>query len=220
MFGSIGFDRELDAGGLIARHRLILVAPIVAREPEVHDQDLGVAGPDHRVVGLEVAMHDALGVGRREPTASGQERGQHLLAGPRALALPGRQRDALDQLHHDVVEGLVRADLVDPDHVGVGELGQGLGLAQQPHALERAARAQDLDRDLAIEGLVVGGIDHAHASATERRQQYVAAQGHGALAEIERILALARVFHHAGRGRPKRMVNRTGADVATSGARP
>jgi hypothetical protein len=54
----------------------------------------------------------------------------------------------------------------------VGEPGHGLRLGEQPILVERArgaVRAQELDRDLAVEVLVVGGEDEAHAALADAR---------------------------------------------------
>ncbi|GEM_PF-3939129 len=85
-------------------------------------------------------MHDADGVRRRQPSACRDEHVQYLA--PRSLLLcqPISQIDAFDQLHDDehvALAGLVgsvarseigsvHANVVDGDHVGVGELGNRL----------------------------------------------------------------------------------------------
>ena len=61
-------------------------------------------------------------------------------------------------------------DGVDVDDVGVGERGGELGLAHEAFAerrLHRELGREDLDRDLAVEGEVLGEEDGAHAAAAE-----------------------------------------------------
>jgi hypothetical protein len=171
-------DEALD-GGARAEVRALagLALAGAAGEAEVEDADAAVVA-DHDVVGLEVAVDEADGVGGGEAVAGLGEHAEDLGAGPRLLVEPAAQRDAGDELHRDVdlaVGG--GADVVDADDVGVREAGEGLGLAQQAAlALGVAgAVAQDLDRDLAIEGLVEGGVDDAHAAAAELAQDGVAA---------------------------------------------
>jgi hypothetical protein len=56
------------------------------------------------------------------------------------------------------------------DDVGVREAGEGLGLAQEAGAavgVVARSRVEQLDGDLAVELLVVGGVDDAHAAAAE-----------------------------------------------------
>ena len=70
-------------------------------------------------------------------------------------------------------------DVVDGHDVGVAESGGGSGLAEE--ALGRAAGAvgalqQQLDGNLALEHLVVGLVDDAHAAGTELAQQPVLAE--------------------------------------------
>jgi hypothetical protein len=63
--------------------------------------------------------------------------------------------------------------------VGVAELGDGLGLADQARpglAFAQAdAGAQELERDPPIELGIVGGEDHAHAAGADPAQDHVAA---------------------------------------------
>ena len=86
----------------------------------------------------------------------------------------------VDELHRDEHRLVERADVVDHDDVGVRELGDRLRLAQQARAsLRRAlagagARAQQLDRDLAIQLGIVRGVDVAHPAAPDQPQHHVA----------------------------------------------
>ena len=132
-------------------------------------------------LGLEVAVDEA-GLVRRGQAAAGRGVDREDLAGgPLALVQPRPRGHAGDELHGDEqlaagLAGAEGADVVDRDDVGVGEPGQGPGLAQQAEAVGRAGpEAQQLERDLAVELGVVGGVDHAHAAAAELREHDVAA---------------------------------------------
>jgi hypothetical protein len=154
-----------------------------AGEAEVHDADAAVVADEH-VAGLEVAVDHAGGVGGGESVAGGDERGDDLTPRSWRVAEPGAEGLAVDELHgeeHAMVDG---ADVVDRDDVGVGEPGEGLGLAEHAGltAGVAGARQHDLEGDAAIELGVVGGVDHAHAAGAERIEQDVAAE-HGALGE-------------------------------------
>ena len=84
------------------------------------------------------------------------------------------QRAAGQVLHRDEVLTLVRADLEDRDDVGVAERGERLGLLAQP-ALRVAV--EQLERDVALEGRVVGQEDRAHAAVAELPHDAIAADG-------------------------------------------
>ncbi|HEY0478808.1 MAG TPA: hypothetical protein VGD37_14920 [Kofleriaceae bacterium] len=124
-------------------------------------------------------MGHAGGVGGLEAVAGVDELAQDLAAAHRArqpggIAQPAGQRLATDELHGDEQPAVVGAGLVDLDDVGVGDLGQGLGLAQQPLVGlggQGRAAANQLERHLAVKLLVVGGVDLAHGAGAERLEQ-------------------------------------------------
>jgi hypothetical protein len=118
------------------QHSMVVVAAV--DEAEVHDADAAV-GADHDVVGLEVAVDEAGGVGGRDAAGGVEEDVEELGpaagfgAGPRVEGLAG------DELHGDPDAVAVGADVVDRHDVGVGEPGEGLGLAQQAEPRRRTA---------------------------------------------------------------------------------
>ena len=89
------------------------------------------------------------------------------------------ERLAIDELHGEKRLAVVFADLVNRADVGMIHRGSRAGLAQQERAAassSASAAAQDLDRDVAPELLVVGAIDLAHPAAAEQRGDPVRAQ--------------------------------------------
>jgi hypothetical protein len=134
-------------------------------------------------------VDEAGGVGDGEAAAGLQEHGEHL--GPRApgAAQPVFEGDADDELHRDVDEVAVGADLVDGDDVGVGEAGHGLGLAEEAGvgqvglAGDGEAGAQELDGDFAAELGVEGGAHEAHAAGAELLEHGEAADASGQRSE-------------------------------------
>jgi hypothetical protein len=77
---------------------------------------------------------------------------------------------ALDQLHHDVVDVAVAADVVDRDDVGVAQPRGGAGLAAkalEEFGLAAELLAEDLDGDRPPEGRVLGGVDDRHPALAE-----------------------------------------------------
>jgi hypothetical protein len=152
-----------------------------AGEAEVGDADAAVVA-DEDVVGLDVAVDEAGPVGRGEALASLQDAVEERLPGPRLGAPPLAQVGADDQLHRHEQALVVVADVVDLDDVGVRQAGERLGLAL--HALLDVGAvgglAQQLEGDAAVELIVVGDVDLAHAALGELADQRVAAgEGRG-----------------------------------------
>ena len=141
---------------------------------------------------LEVPVHDVQGVGSRE-ALTGLPKHVDDLSPVTCVLLPepGLQRrpSAKFHGHEQLVSSLSNlSDLVDMDDVGVREPGEGSGFT--PHSLAElgavdAPRAEQLDGDLAIELLVVGRVDRAHASVAERTEHAKAPDHHCLRARAE-----------------------------------
>jgi hypothetical protein len=143
------------------------------RKPEVGDADAAVDADQH-VGRLEVAVDEPDLVGREQPGASLEERRGDLPPAARARGQPLLEVDAVDVLHRQVHAAVVDPGLEHRDDVRVGEAGERLGLAQQLVGAVRGAggvaEVDELDRDPAVELLVVAGVDHPHRAATELAQ--------------------------------------------------
>ena len=161
-----------------AIHRRVFRAPD-ARQAEIEDLDLPVESDDD-VAGFEVAMHQPAGVGRRQAAAGLCEHVEHLLPSALFGREPFAQRDARDQLHGEKQPAVDAADVVHRDDVGMRDPGHRARLALQPRPHVCGQRIggheQDLERDLAIELGIVGGIDDAHAAGTEVIEDDIATQ--------------------------------------------
>ena len=120
-----------------------------AREPEVGELH-GAVGREEDVLGLQVAVHDALRVGvleREQGLAHdlGGLRGREPAVGVEEVA----HGPAVHVLHHHVVDAVDGAPVVDGDDVRVVQRGGGARLAAEPVDEPRIARqraVQDLDR--------------------------------------------------------------------------
>ena len=171
---------SIDRCAAADRHRLAAgrraaVGRGIVREAEVHHAHATVVA-DHHVLGLEVAVDQALGVRGRQPAPRGEEQLEHLGPG-RSRRETLLERRALDELHRDVDEPLVLADVVHRDHVRVGEAGHRHGLAQQTTrlaTLAAGAGVHDLQRDLAIELWIVGPEHDTHAARAQAGDHDVA----------------------------------------------
>ena len=122
------------------------------------------------------------GIMRREqPLSSRAVHPQDLLPAVLLRRLPACQGGVADKLHDDVHLVSDLAHFIDLDDVGSRDAGQRLGLADDADAKLGALlvfRMDDLNRDLAVQILVVGGVDDAHRSLADLAQQDVAADAH------------------------------------------
>jgi hypothetical protein len=146
------------------------VGLVRAREAEVGDADAAVAADQH-IVRFEVAVHHAGCVGRGEAAAGADEGGEDLVARRLRRALePGAEGLTGDQLHRNVDTIVALDDIVDDDDVRVGQPREGLGLANEAGLVVRAdlvgapVLSQHLERDLAVEDMIVGDVDDAHTA--------------------------------------------------------
>ena len=158
---------------------------VLPGEAEVEDLDPAVVQQE-QVLGLDVAVHDALLVRRRETLRHARRVLGGLAHAERPVAQPRAQRLALEQLRHDVELVAVLARVEDRDDVGVRErrdrLGFGLEARQRVGVVDEVLR-QHLDRDVALEPRIARAVHLAHPAGAERRQDLVRAE---ALAGSER----------------------------------
>jgi hypothetical protein len=128
--------------------------------------------------------------GRREAAARLDEDRHDLAPAPLLELEPGAERAALDQFHGDKDVPRDFTDLVDGDDIRVREAGERLGLVAQvgpAHAVLGEGAAQELERDLATELLVLGGEDEAHPALVELAEDREVADACAGLAEEVRL---------------------------------
>ena len=100
------------------------------------------------------------------------------------------QRPAFEELHDDEQPALVRAELVNGEHVGVRQRSDRAGLVLESCPAIRIARdagRQDFDRDLAMELGVARAVDLAHSSLTEQADDFIRTETGGRLKRHERL---------------------------------
>lgn len=152
-------------------------------DAEVEDEH-GAVRTDHHVTGLEVAVDDRHGVHGAEDGA--QLRGHRDGPGPGVRVVFGEvvaEVGALHVLHDEEQVVAVAAGVVHGDQARVVHLCGDPALADEAAAQLVGGRAADgsgdpvgaqqLDRDPAVEALVVGRPDLAHAALAEDRRQLV-----------------------------------------------
>ena len=176
-----------------ARTVAVEVAGEVLGDAEVDDLDVvlgAVEVGDDAVLGFDVAVDDAAGVGRGEGVADLQD--HRAEPGPRERAAAreqGREVLAVEQLHRHVGEALGgEADVDDVDDVGVSHQRGGAGLLQEATddvGLHGLVGVEDLDGELAADGDVLGEVDGGHAAVAEVLEDAVAVRDHGADRVVE-----------------------------------
>ena len=114
------------------------------------------------------------------------------------------QRAALDQLHHDRLDPVVGAGVVDRDDAGVGQAGGGHGLLAEPGhegGVGGEVRVQHLHRHAAAQDLV-GALPHlGHAAGRDERPEAVAALQQPPRLHAAGVVGVARQRGAGGEGR-------------------
>ena len=160
--GHVGVDRH----GLVVVFRLRL-SP--ARQAEVQHLHAAVA-VDHHVLGLEIAVGDAPGVGRRHGLGQGQRQLEEAVEREAPLGNHGVEGAALHQFHDQDEQAVDLLDGVQRHDVGMVERGDGLRLALDAGAalgVPLQVGRQDLQGHVAVEAGVQGAVDLAHAALAD-----------------------------------------------------
>jgi hypothetical protein len=131
---------------------------------------LGVVDEEH-VVELEIAMHDAGGMGGDQRVADLEQDRDHEVRQQLAGVGASAQRLTVEPLHDDVRPSVGElAGLEDVDDVGVRDLVDDLGLEQHAVAVEpgrQQALVHDLQRGALTNVLMDHGVDRPHAATAQ-----------------------------------------------------
>ena len=144
-------------------------AVVALGEAEIEHLHSAVLG-HHDVGGLEVAVDDALLVGRRQGFGHRDGELEDLLGGHADGGDQLVQGLALDQFHDQEVGAGFFFDRVDRDDVGMIELGEDLRFPSEASVavgIRRPLGGQSLDRHLAVQTQIFRQKHRAHAAGTE-----------------------------------------------------
>ncbi len=168
--------------------------PAIASQPEIHDDDLLAVLIDHHIGGLEITVHDALGVRRSQAQRQLANNEGGLPGGDRFGSLPEMfgQGLALHVRHDNVTTLNHLADFMNSAHVGMFERRDRSGLAQKPIDLvlaPKGAPQRDLDGHLPIEPRVSGLIDFSKRSLAQKFENLEPADslGHRSPGRLKRL---------------------------------
>ena len=161
----LGKGEFSDPFGVCCRRRAWLHEP---GQAEVQDLHLALR-IHHDVAGLEVAVDDALGMGRLQGPGHGAQRAQ--LPGGVQTGRSLGEKLPLNEFHGDETLSLPVDQIVDLANIPVVELGQGEGLpAEALLGLLEALilHPQRLERDRALQHGIPGPVDGAHATLPQQ----------------------------------------------------
>ena len=139
------------------------------RKAEVQNLDVTL-GSNPKVLGLEVAMDDALLVGGGEPLCDLEGVGECFPRVETGASEFGAQVLPLQILHGDERAAVRFADIVDGADVGVAECGSGAGLAFeaiQGGGITEEFASEEFEGDGTAEASVPSAIDLSHAAGAE-----------------------------------------------------
>ena len=163
------------------------------RDAEVEHLDVAV-GPQHQVVGLDVAMHDRRGVGRGQRRRGLDADVEDLAKRQRSALETLTNGFALDEFRDEESCGVVIADLVDRQDVGMIERRCGTSFVKKTAEAFRIATeltAQDFERHQPSERGIQRLVNLAHAAAAQQALNLIAADG-GPCTQRHRRLRLYR----------------------------
>ena len=131
----------------------------------------------HNVLGLDVPVDNAPAVGVGEAVGNLQDEVQRL---PPVHLTPALhilfQRDAVNQLHHNVFNALKGGHVVHGDDIGMAELGHRQGLVPEPAAelgVFRQVAFQRLHRHQAVQPQILSLIYIGHAAGADELQKLI-----------------------------------------------
>ena len=134
---------------------------------------------DEEILGLQVAMDDALAVRRGETPRNLERVVDSLLLRDRTGVELSAQRLSLEKLHHRVRDPCLRAEVEDGQDVRMGKRRDRFRLAleaSQRVGIGGDGLREDLDRDVPVQLVIPRAVDLPHATSADRREDLVSAE--------------------------------------------
>jgi len=142
-------------------------------------EQLGAALRDHDVARFQIAMNDPGAMGLVECLRDLASVPEYVCQWQRATRVAVREGVPLDELHDQIIDSVLMTDVVERADVGVVERRDRLRLALEAVAELRVLRelgGKDFDRDAAIESGITRAIHLAHATGSDRRDDFIWAE--------------------------------------------
>ena len=170
-----GSDDDARARDRLEARHLCFDRHLLPGEAEIENLQPRVAR-EEEVVGLDVAMDDALFVRRGQAGGRLPREVDRFRRRQRTLAEPRRERFALEELGDDVRAPVVRADVEHSDDIGVVEPADGLSFSgESPKTIfvRSEGGGEDLQRHVATEPGIARAIDFAHTAGADESHDLV-----------------------------------------------
>ena len=148
------------------------------RDAEVHELHVAAAR-QHQVVGLDVAMDDAVGVRDGQGAARVPDDLDGFRLAEMAAFEVRAERMPVHELHREVVDGVDAPEVVDLDDVRMVQPSGGAGLLEEALHVPRVLgqlQGERLERDEPVQREIARAVDLPHASGAELLQDLVVAE--------------------------------------------
>ncbi len=143
-------------------------------QPEIEQLHAGLR--QHDVAGLQVSMHDSRAVCGGKRVRDLRAEAQRLFRRQRSAAQAVGQRIAVEILHDEILDALLRAHIVQRADVRMGERRDRPRLALEALAhlgVRGEMPRENLDRHRPVEARVLGFVDLAHPPGADGRENLV-----------------------------------------------
>ena len=139
-------------------------------------QQLRAGLGEHDVAGLQIAMRDAFAVSLVQRVGNLDGVLQHLLHRQRTFLQPLRERLAFEIFHHQKINSVLMADVVEGADVRMIQAGDRFCFALESLAqfgTISKMRRQNFDGDDSIEAGIAGFVNFAHSARTDSGEDFI-----------------------------------------------
>jgi hypothetical protein len=143
---------------------------------EAEIEKLGAGFREHDIAGLEVAVRDSAAMGLVQGAGDLGAVENDLIRRQRAIQQAKGQGFSFEVFHHDEIDIVLAADIVECADVGMIKARNGFGFAFETltaNGVVGEMSGKNFDSDEAIEAGITCLVDFAHAARAERRKDFV-----------------------------------------------